>query len=306
MDDDTRTLLRDSIRGLFDSGGDVAAGLDDLGWSDVVADDPVAAVDLFFTEQGALGKSSAVLDTVACVDFDGTCCPVVHPIDGRTSARLDGDEIRIDGALLSDADRAVIATDAAAFVVDLTTCEGTVTEVAGFDPGSRLRRIRVGIERDAATEVDVDWASITAAAERALSSELVGNGSAMLRLAADQITDRVQFGRPIGANQSPRHRLAEGYALIRGAAELSAVAWRTGSAADSRTAKTYAGYAVDMASRACLQVCGAIGLTTEHALPGYVTRGRILDALYGGWAESTADIGRRLLVAGSVPTAARL
>jgi hypothetical protein len=307
MDDQTTSLLRDSVRGVFASGADVVAGLDELGWSDVVADDPAAALDLFFAEQGALGRASAVLDTVAYAEHDGTRSVVVHPVNASTSARLVDDRIEIDGLLLSDSvDTVVVATDTATFVVDVAARESTVTAVAGFDPGSRLRRVRFGVERDAVTEVDVDWASITAAAQRALASELVGNGSAMLRLAADQIADRVQFGRPIGANQSPRHRLAESYALVRGSAELTAVAWRTGSAVDARTAKTYAGYAADTASRACLQVCGAIGLTTEHPLPGYVTRGRVLDALYGGWADATADIGRELLVARSIQTAARL
>lgn len=308
MDADTAELLRGSIRGLFESGdGDIVTGLDELGWSDVVTDDPAAALDLLFTEQGSLGRASAILDTVAFAEHDGTRIPVVHPINSRTSARVIDERIEIDGVLLANAHRpAVVATHDTAFVVVLAARESAVTPVMGFDPGSGLRRVRLSVRRDAAPAVDVDWTSIAAAAERALSSELVGNGSAMVRLAADQITGRVQFGRPIGANQSPRHRLSESYALVRGAGELSAVAWRTGSAADARTAKTYAGYAVDAASRACLQVCGAIGLTAEHALPGYVKRSRILDAMYGGWADSMTDIGRQLLVSRSVPPAARL
>ena len=308
MDAETAELLRGAIRDLFESDdGDIVAGLDELGWDDVVTDDPAAAIDLLFMEQGLLGRASSILDTVAFAEHDGAKVPVVHPVNSRTSARLVDDRIEIDGVLLADVDRsAVVATNDTAFVVDLGAHESVVTPVAGFDPGSALRRVRLSTGRDVATQVDVDWTSIVAAAERALSSELVGNGSAMLRLAADQITGRVQFGRPIGANQSPRHRLAESYALVRGAAELSAVAWRTGSAADAHTAKTYAGYAADTASRACLQVCGAIGLTTEHALPGYVTRSRILDAMYGNWADSTTDLGCQLLLARSIPAAARL
>jgi hypothetical protein len=308
VDAETRELLKGSIRDLFESvDGDVVAGLGELGWGDVVTDDPAAALDLLFTEQGALGRASAILDTVAFAEYDGVRIPVVHPIGSRASARLVGERIEIDGVLLADADgSAVVATHDTAFVVDLAAHESAVTPVAGFDTGSGLRRVRLGVRRDVATAVDVDWTSIAAAAERALSSELVGNGSAMVRLASDQITERVQFGRPIGANQSPRHRLAESYALVRGAAELSAVAWRTGSGADARTAKAYAGFAVDPASRACLQVCGAIGLTAEHALPGYVTRGRILDAMYGGWADSMTDIGGRFIASGCLPPVARL
>jgi alkylation response protein AidB-like acyl-CoA dehydrogenase len=60
-------------------------------------------------------------------------------------------------------------------------------------------------------------------------------------------------------------------------------------------AKTYAGSASDVTSRTCLQVCGAIGLTSEHSLGRYVKRARILDALHGGWRESVQDIGMTLL-----------
>jgi Acyl-CoA dehydrogenase, C-terminal domain len=307
MDSETRDLLKGSIRDLFEAlDGDIVSGLDALGWSDVVHDDPVAALDLLFSEQGAIGRSSSALDMVAFAELaEGTRSRVVHPVNGCTSATIVDDVIHVDGVVLGNVDQpVVVGTHKGAFAVDVPDTAASI--VAGFDPGSRLRRVRLGVERAAATEVDVDWAGITAAAQRALCSELVGNGSAMLGLAADQITHRIQFGRPIGANQSPRHRLAESYALVRGAAELTRVAWRTGTAWDARTAKAYAGCAVETTSRASLQVCGAIGLTTEHALPGYVKRSRVLDALYGGWATSTTDIGGELLAAGSVPSAARL
>ena len=307
MDSETRDLLKGSIRDLFEArDGDIVSGLDELGWSDVVTDDPAAALDLLFTEQGAIGRSSLALDMVAFAELaDGTRARVVHPVNGVASACIVGNVVQIDGVVLGEVDQpVVVATLEQAFVVDVP--DSAVTAVGGFDSGSRLRRVRLGVECAAALQVEVDWADVTAAAQRALCSELVGNGTAMLRLAADQITHRIQFGRPIGANQSPRHRLAESYALVRGAAELTRVAWRTGSAWDARTAKAYAGCAVETTSRACLQVCGAIGLTTEHALPDYVKRSRVLDALYGGWAASTTDIGGELLAAGSVPSAARL
>ncbi|MDT5305653.1 MAG: hypothetical protein QOE48_1323, partial [Mycobacterium sp.] len=41
MDAETKDLLRSSVRELFDSqGGDIAAGLEEFGWDDVVAEDP--------------------------------------------------------------------------------------------------------------------------------------------------------------------------------------------------------------------------------------------------------------------------
>jgi alkylation response protein AidB-like acyl-CoA dehydrogenase len=55
-----------------------------------------------------------------------------------------------------------------------------------------------------------------------------------------------------------------------------------------------------------MQVCGAIGLTTEHRLPTYVKRGRILDGLYGGWEQWVHELGARLLDTAAIPAAARI
>jgi alkylation response protein AidB-like acyl-CoA dehydrogenase len=310
MDDETRDLLKSSVRDLFASGdGDIVTGLADLGWSDVVAEDANAANDLLFTTQGEAGKASSALDAVAFArDAEGNTYPVVHPMGGLGSAGVTGDRIDIDGVVLVDQDsRVVVATaDGSTYVVEAEEWRQASTAVVGFDEASRLRRVRTTVGLDAVSQVSVEWTAVTTAARRALAAELVGNGTAMLSLATEQVAARHQFGRPIGANQNPRHRLAECYALLRGAAELASVAWSSGSGWDARTAKAYAGYAVDTTSRACLQVCGAIGLTTEHQLPALVKRARILDALYGGWSATTGDIGADLLAASAVPPNGRL
>ncbi|EUA23710.1 acyl-CoA dehydrogenase, C-terminal domain protein [Mycobacterium xenopi 4042] len=59
------------------------------------------------------------------------------------------------------------------------------------------------------------------AARRAVASELVGNGCAMLNIAVDHVRNRKQFGRAIGANQTPRHRLAQCYTRLAGRARWS-------------------------------------------------------------------------------------
>jgi alkylation response protein AidB-like acyl-CoA dehydrogenase len=145
-----------------------------------------------------------------------------------------------------------------------------------------------------------------AAGRRALASELVGNGSAMLDIAIDHARQRSQFGRPIASNQTPRHRLAECYARLAGARGLIDAAWKSGTWWDAWVAKTYAGYASDTTSLACLQLCGATGLTSEHPLGGYAKRARVLDALYGGWRTSIQDIGMTLLRWETVPVGPRI
>lgn len=309
MDAETQGLLRGSIRDLFaDGDDDITTGLDELGWSEVVADDAAVAIDLLFNEQGAAGKASSALDTVAHARASGAIYPVIHPVGAQTAAVRAGSQLDIDGVLLADVDQPAVSAgpDGCAYLIDLDTLRSAMQSVAGFHAASRLRRVRLSLDIETASAIDIDWPAVVAAARRALAAELVGNGTAMLRLATDQIANRHQFGRPIGANQSPRHRLAECYALLGGAQALVRMAWQSNSAGDARAAKAYAGHAVDATSRACLQVCGAIGLTTEHQLPGYVQRARILDALYGGWSVTMHDIGRELLQSVAVPIGDRL
>jgi hypothetical protein len=152
MDAETQDLLKASILDLFGSGdGDIVTGLEELGWSEVIAEDAESAIDLLFTAQGEAGKASSALDTVAFVTHaDGSTHPVIHPIGGLASARITGDRIDVDGVLLTDPVLpAVVATaDGASYVVEAADLREATTAVGGFDPASRLRRIRLGRRHD--------------------------------------------------------------------------------------------------------------------------------------------------------------
>jgi hypothetical protein len=316
VDADTRELLQGSIRSLLLSRrADVVAGLDDLGWDDVVADDEAAATSLLFGEQGRAAIASAALDTVVRragggdwdSAVDGVPCVVVHPL-GQARATVHGSAVQIDGVVFrapTSSDTAIVGIDdqnSGAYVLTAEQLTNSATPLGGFDPASSLHRVRLTIDRDGLGELKTDWSRATAAAKRALSSELVGNAQAMLDLAVDHVTQRIQFGRPIGANQTPRHRLAECYALLSGAEELVRAAWVSDTPWDATVAKAYAGYAAHTTSRACLQVCGAMGLTSEHALGSYVKRSAVLDALYGGWQQATLSLGTDLLRTHQIPS----
>jgi hypothetical protein len=321
VDADTRDLLRDSIRALLQSrDGDLVAGLDELGWQEVVAEDRAGATDLLFTEQGRTGRPSAALDPVL-IDAGGgdllesmaadRSLAVLHPFGVIQSRRRD-EQLHIDGVVLTDPAEsagvviAVSDNPTAVYLLGAEQAAPSTTPVRGFDPSSSLFRVCTTVSVAEVAECKSDWSAAAAAGRRALASELVGNGSAMLDIAVGQVGQRMQFGRPIGANQTPRHRLAQSYALLAGARGLLDVAWDTGTSWDATVAKAYAGYASDDVSRACLQVCGAIGLTSEHSLGGYVKRARILDALYSGWRRSVHDIGNQLLSTGTIPAGPRI
>ncbi|WP_232016856.1 acyl-CoA dehydrogenase family protein [Gordonia insulae] len=268
-----------------------------------------------FAEQGATATASAVLDVVmtdACgIGANGANAPrlpVVHPL-ARTATSIDGAHLVVDGVSLSSAefstDMLVASPDDETVILRVPRPQPHETAaVSGFDPSSKFHHIQFRVPIAEAEDMGADWRIARAAGRRALAGELVGNGRAMLGIAVDQVSHREQFGRAIGANQTPRHRLADSYVHLAAANELVDAAWSSQNEWDAIVAKTYAGYANELTASACLQVCGAIGLTSEHRLGGYVKRARMLDALYGGWHRSIQRIGMDLTASGSLPQGA--
>ena len=109
-------------------------------------------------------------------------------------------------------------------------------------------------------------------------------------------TQRTQFGRPVGAFQAVKHRLADvaiGLEFARPLADAAAVAL-AGSCAtaerDVSAAKVACAEAAYGAARAALQVHGAIGYTREHDLSLWLTKVRALLPAWGTQAEHRAIV----------------
>jgi alkylation response protein AidB-like acyl-CoA dehydrogenase len=135
------------------------------------------------------------------------------------------------------------------------------------------------------------WSAIEHRARLGIASELVGVAQRILDTAVAHASERRQFGRPIGANQAVRHRLAEAYSDLVGARALVAAAWEDGSPSAAACAKAVAGLAHDAVAKQAIQVCGAIGLSEEHPLPRLVRRGFALDALLGSATTLAGSLG---------------
>src|SRR5271155_2217311 len=88
--------------------------------------------------------------------------------------------------------------------------------------------------------------------------------------------------------------LADASASLAGARALLGESWRYGGRLSAVTAKAAAGRAHRGVSDVALQVCGAIGLTAEHDLHRYVTRGFQVDALCGSHDHLEALLAERL------------
>ncbi len=119
------------------------------------------------------------------------------------------------------------------------------------------------------------------------AAELVGLARRMLDLAVGHVTERRQFGRPVGSFQAVKHQLAEARLQIHFAAPAVtyaayALANRLEDASPSvSTAKWLAGRAAAVCGRAALQCHGAIGYTVEADLHLFLKRSWALTRTWG-------------------------
>jgi alkylation response protein AidB-like acyl-CoA dehydrogenase len=166
---------------------------------------------------------------------------------------------------------------------------------------------RVSFERSAQYRMrdDVNTTSLCALGrERAAlgtAAQLVGLSRRMLDMAVQYAKDREQFGKPIGAQQAIKHRLAN--ALIEQEFARPMVyraGWSMATSArdaeiDVSLAKIYAGQAARSVAKEALQVHGAIGYTIECDLHMWMKRAWALAAAHGDAAHHRERIGRHIL-----------
>jgi alkylation response protein AidB-like acyl-CoA dehydrogenase len=134
----------------------------------------------------------------------------------------------------------------------------------------------------------------------ACSAQLLGAGRALLEASVRHAGLRTQFGRPVGAFQAVKHKLADvaiGLEFARPLLDAAAAAIGAGSgtpaglcqqanvARDVSAAKVACADAASRAARAALQVHGAIGYTAEHDLSLWLTKVRALVPAWGSQAE---------------------
>ena len=100
----------------------------------------------------------------------------------------------------------------------------------------------------------------------AVACELVGAMRAALELTVAHVSDRHQFGRPIGSFQAVQHGLAECAVAVEGARWLAYEAAWSGTPAAAATALTAALPAASRVRRDAHQYSGALGFTTEYDL----------------------------------------
>jgi hypothetical protein len=308
MDTQTQDLLRGSIREVLAGEQSLDTALVELGWDEVVADDPRAATTILFTEQGrALGNSRA-LDGVVLAGLDTDATAVIYPTSGSgggATSHLHGDSVHVEGIALGafaagGSALVFIGHDEPESLVTVSTDALEITPINGFDLDTGWVRVS-GSAPVLATVGDADAAlRARAAGQRALASELTGVGLGALKLAQDHVSARRQFGHTIASFQTVRFRLAEAWTWLAAAEAVVDAAWGDDTSTAAFTAKAYAGQAHKDVVAQCTQVCGAMGVTWEHPLHRYVRRGFVLDALLGSSDELASRLGADAFEGGEI------
>lgn len=156
------------------------------------------------------------------------------------------------------------------------------------DRGRRLAKI-VAARGDGVLLTD-DGPEVSAAFDRAalgVAAQLVGVADMMLALTVDHVTERTQFGVPVGSFQAVKHHLADALMevsfarpVVHQAAYAVAHAQPDASREVSK-AKVLAAEAAGLVGRRALQCHGAVGYTVEHDLHLYLKRSWALTRSWG-------------------------
>lgn len=145
-----------------------------------------------------------------------------------------------------------------------------------------------------AAEPAGDWRRARDVAVMLTAAHLSGLGRAALDRTVAYAKQRVQFGRPIGEYQAVKHRAADALVGLEFARLLpfaAAVAPDDEFSAAASMALAACAEAAYQASRAALQLHGAIGYTDEYDLSVFIKRIR---ALYSAWGNPSFHRARVL------------
>lgn len=311
IDADMLEMLRVSLRHvLIDTSTVPLSGrLAELGWHEVVADDPATALKTLFEIKGetlstadALGPRLALELSAATGDDDLAGANVTLPSPFGPSS-IEDERIRIDAvALSSPGDDQVVVCEVERRLAVCSAHRLTAEPLDGTDTSLGLLRLTGTLAADDVNWIDGEvWSRLVAHGRWLLACELVGIGRHVTASAVEYTKERVQYGKPIGVFQALQHRLANAHSLIVGAGHLVEEAGRAGDHWTALVAKCVAGQAAETACTQAQQCYGAIGFTWEHEFHRYLRRTYVLDRMLGDWRTLEHEIGERLQETGIVP-----
>lgn len=316
IDAGERAAMEKAVRGAIAAAGDSAAvdtALAELGWLEMLDDEPDDAIDIVFGALGAANAAATALDDVLASALGHKPRADLAVLLPRFAAwdppgRIDSGDLRARGlATARSATAAEIlvvcgtASEPWSAFVPMTSTEAKA--VRGVDPDQGLRSVRVDSEAAGATRLaPAAWQSAVASGQRALAYQIAGASRTMLELARAHALEREQFGRPIARFQAVRHRLAEALVAVEALEAVLTAAREEPRPETAALAKALSGRTSRTVSRHCQQVLAGIGFTTEHRFHRLMKRTMALEGLFGSADEIVLDVGRRLLATRHVPT----
>jgi alkylation response protein AidB-like acyl-CoA dehydrogenase len=282
---DDQLSFRGAVRDVLAKGG---------GWSDVVA----MGVPLVLVPEGDGGLGLDECSLVPVLEETGRAALVGPIVETAMVAAPLGITDEVVTASIHGRPAPWAASSDAALLVD----ERAIRVVRPVAPGPSVAvdesRPLSTVDAAAARLVTDDPAEVALAFDRGAlgtAAQLVGLSWTMLDLAVTHVTDRHQFGVPIGSFQAVKHHLANARIAIEFAAPAVArAAWSVATRQPTRErdvsmAKALATDAAATTSRAALQCHGAIGYTVEHDLHLFLKRSW---ALQRAWGDRTFHADR--------------
>jgi hypothetical protein len=250
-----------------------------LGWLDMLAESPSAAIPLVFRLLGETGTHAPVINDVAgtaCLPYAGGGWVTWHREDLPGTAmelplqRAPG-PAQLPAAALAAGRRAIgwWLLGSGRAMLSLAR-QHALDRVQFGQPIASFQAVR---HKLAETLVALDGAE------------------AVLRAASESGPAAPAASTASAASSAPAASTAPGAPDAPDAeADLSAL-----------LAKAAAGQAALLAARHCQQVLAGIGFTAEHELHHHVKRVLVLDGLLGSARELTREAGRRVIAAGTAP-----
>lgn len=168
-------------------------------------------------------------------------------------------------------------------------CEASASTLVATTDAATVRTVStVRLEDAPVTRIAVPQRGVVkavAVARLLLAYEMLGAAEGALRIAADHVSVREQFGRPIGTFQAVQHRLAAAFTRLQVVGGAASLALRNvpGEYAQlaSESARLAAATELLATTQEALQVVGAVGYTWEFPLHHFVKYANIVGRTLG-------------------------
>ena len=221
---------------------------------------------------------------------------------GDVALTVDGDELKLDGASLAvPAARTVdllmvTATSPTGVVLALVDTPDTLVRPSRTLDETRNRAMVTfnGVRIPSTRILTSDAAEVTWFLDAAMvlvAADALGAGEGLLAMTVEHAKVREQFGRPLGAFQSVKHKVADMLTTIkcvRASTYYAAMALDAGASdatLSATVAKAFASEEVPLLAGQALQTLGGIGFTWEHDLHLYLRRAKADQVLHGSPTE---------------------